>query len=82
MVSAIEFYGERLITYSLGNFIFDQEWSTETKQGIILKCIFWDNELKSAELVPIQIEDYNQPGILTQEEGKPILDRIWKASGF
>ncbi len=33
----IEKYKEKYIFYSLGNFIFDQEWSQETKEGLTLK---------------------------------------------
>ncbi len=36
-VQTIENYNGRYIFYSLGNFIFDQEWSRETKEGLTLK---------------------------------------------
>ncbi len=36
-VQTIEKYQGKYIFYSLGNFIFDQEWSQETKEGLTLK---------------------------------------------
>lgn len=36
-VQTIERYNGKYIFYSLGNFIFDQEWSRETKEGLVLK---------------------------------------------
>lgn len=36
-VQTIENYNGSYIFYSLGNFIFDQEWSRETKEGLTLK---------------------------------------------
>lgn len=36
-VQTIEHYNGKYIFYSLGNFVFDQEWSRETKEGLVLK---------------------------------------------
>lgn len=36
-VQTIEEYNDKYIFYSLGNFIFDQDWSQETKEGLTLK---------------------------------------------
>ncbi len=87
--------GERLcpnpkyIFYSLGNFIFDQMWSQDTKEGLTLKIQISkskaQNELQgpkvpasldSIELVPIIIENYSTPRPATPEETKKILDKI------
>jgi poly-gamma-glutamate synthesis protein (capsule biosynthesis protein) len=81
--------GGKYIFYSLGNFIFDQEWSRETKEGLTLKIevskIKNQNELQgtkipakleSVELIPVIIENYSTPRIATEVEAKRILDRI------
>ncbi|HDS11355.1 MAG TPA: hypothetical protein ENN77_00435, partial [Candidatus Wirthbacteria bacterium] len=39
VVQAVEFYQGKFIAYSLGNFVFDQMWSTETQQGLIAKLV-------------------------------------------
>jgi poly-gamma-glutamate capsule biosynthesis protein CapA/YwtB (metallophosphatase superfamily) len=79
-VQGVEWYKDRLITYSLGNFIFDQEWSTKTKQGTFLRATFNGAHLTSAELVPYQIEDYLQPRPVNEAVGKGILNDIYTHS--
>lgn len=81
-IQTIEFYKEKPIFYSLGNFIFDQEWSLETKQGLILETAFYNKRLVNMELVPIQIENYHQPRILDDKEQAPILEKILKSSNL
>lgn len=56
-----EKYKNGLIFYSLGNFVFDQMWSEETKKGKIAKVIFEGKEIKSFEEIPVYIIDYSQP---------------------
>ena len=36
-IQTMEKYNDKYIFYSLGNFIFDQMWSTDTKEGLVLK---------------------------------------------
>jgi len=81
VVQAIEFYNNKFIFYSLGNFIFDQMWSTETRQGIILKLSFTFGRLTDTEILPIKIDDFSQPHFLEEkEEQETILKRIFEAS--
>lgn len=79
-VQGSEIYKGKYITYSLGNFIFDQEWSTGTKQGTVLESYFYGTRQVAANLVPIQIEDYHQPRFVTGTLAQSILDRIKSAS--
>lgn len=79
-VQGIEWYKDRLITYSLGNFIFDQEWSTKTKQGTFLKATFNGPTLTAAEFVPYQIEDYQQPRPVNTAVSQQILNDIYSHS--
>ena len=37
VVQEVERYGEGWIAYSLGNFVFDQDFSKETKEGLVLE---------------------------------------------
>ena len=76
-VQLVEFYKEKPIFYSLGNLIFDQEWSRETKQGVITKAHFVDKKLDKIEIIPIHIQDFGQPKIIEDEsEIKQILERM------
>lgn len=82
VVQAIEDYKGKKIFYSLGNFIFDQPWSTETKQGLMVKLTFDGKNLTKTELIPIKIENWSQPRILASDEPEyqAILNRIQTAS--
>lgn len=83
VVQAIETYpsaGEKPIFYSLGNFVFDQEWSRETTQGLMVKSKFILDKLISLELVPIRIKNYGQSEAAAESEANQILERIYRAS--
>jgi hypothetical protein len=80
-VQGAEIYKGRLIAYSLGNFVFDQTWSTETEQGAALELVFWGPRLVGASFVPVQIEDAHRPRFLDDRAGAEILNRIWGSSG-
>jgi poly-gamma-glutamate capsule biosynthesis protein CapA/YwtB (metallophosphatase superfamily) len=79
-IQPVELYKAKLIMYAHGNFIFDQEWSEETKTGVVGKYTFVDNRLVDAEFVPIRIVEYGQPHVLEGEQKKRVLDEIRSAS--
>jgi poly-gamma-glutamate synthesis protein (capsule biosynthesis protein) len=56
-----ETYQGKPIYYSLGNLVFDQMWSEETRLGQILKVTYEDHILVKKEVIPIKIFDYGQP---------------------
>jgi poly-gamma-glutamate synthesis protein (capsule biosynthesis protein) len=65
VVQPIDSTDTTLVAYSLGNFVFDQMWSEETRKGIILDL---DLEFTGTSLThitptthPITIHDYGQP---------------------
>lgn len=60
-VQTKEIYKDKLIYYSLGNFIFDQEWSQETKSGLVVRLTYLKGELTKVEELPVYIEKYGQP---------------------
>lgn len=76
VVQEVEKYKDKLIVYSLGNLIFDQMWSTETREGVIGQYFSKDTHLEKIDFQPIVIEDYNQPRFATEEESKKILNRM------
>lgn len=79
-VQGVEWYNNRLITYSLGNFVFDQEQSLKTKQGVVLTTGWSGTELIDAKLTPIQIEQYYQPRILEGAPSQEVLNNIYSHS--
>lgn len=76
VVQIIEKYKDKYIFYSLGNFVFDQMWSQETKEGIMVKFIFEKNKNIKFSITPTIIEDYSQPRLANEKEIQKILNRL------
>lgn len=75
-VETFEKYNDGYIIYSLGNFVFDQMWSEETRLGAIAKVTFENKKISGIEFVPVKIFDYSQPQILTGAQAEMILKRL------
>ncbi|MBI4250123.1 AmmeMemoRadiSam system protein B [Candidatus Uhrbacteria bacterium] len=74
VIQDVGVYKGKPIVYSLGNFIFDQNFSTNTQQGLIVAGEFTAKGL-SLVLLPHESVRY-QPRILTGKAKKTILKRI------
>lgn len=61
VVQAIEKYKDGWIAYSLGNFIFDQHFSQETMESIILKVVIQNKKIEKVYSEEIKINKYFQP---------------------
>lgn len=70
-VQSVEIYNGKPIAYSLGNAVFDQEWSEETQQGLLTGLVLGP-EAPELHLFPIGIER-SQPKLLT---GQARTDRL------
>ena len=57
----IEKYKNSWIAYSLGNFIFDQSFSTETMQGTLLEIIIENGKIKELNPKEVKISENFQP---------------------
>jgi hypothetical protein len=79
---AIEFYGGRPIFYGLGNLFFDQTWSDETRQGLIVRHWIYDGRLIASQLIPTVLEDSCQPRMATAAEEEATLRAVFAASGW
>lgn len=76
IVQTVEKYKGGYIIYSLGNFIFDQMWSEETRLGAVAEIIFRDKKIDSIKFIPVKIYDYCQPRIIEGSEADAILERL------
>ncbi len=61
VIQPIEKYKDGWIAYSLGNFVFDQGFSEETMEGLLLKVIIEDKKMKEISSKKIEISDFFQP---------------------
>jgi poly-gamma-glutamate capsule biosynthesis protein CapA/YwtB (metallophosphatase superfamily) len=76
-VQAIENYKGRLIIYSLGNFVFDQDWSRATMEGMLLHLYWRGNTLVSVRWVATLDVDRCAPRPMSQAEGTGDFARMW-----
>ena len=79
-VQAVETYRGKAIVYSLGNFVFDQAWSIETRQGMVAHVWIKGSNVLSVDLVPVFIEAEHRPRVMDPWEAVPVLDRVWHAT--
>jgi poly-gamma-glutamate synthesis protein (capsule biosynthesis protein) len=70
------------VLFSMGNLIFDQWWSTDTMEGVIVEATFHEDELRQLRLHPFVTHAQAQPNLLDAEsgEGRRLLRAIRAAS--
>ena len=79
--SAMEIINGKPVFYSMGNFVFDQNWSVETSEGIVIESTFAGARLVSTRMLPTVILNQSQPNFVdAATDGVPILNRVWKGS--
>ena len=70
-MQSIDLYRGKPITYSLGNFVFDQDWSRETNEGLAV-VLELGKDSRSLILHPIR-QERSQPRFLS---GNDLTDRL------
>jgi poly-gamma-glutamate synthesis protein (capsule biosynthesis protein) len=90
-IQITEQYKGKWIFYSLGNFVFDQMWSTDTKEGLTVLVTYKTEhipdptrqtageskiEIKKIEIKPVIIEDYCCPRWADSAETSAILNKL------
>lgn len=60
-VQNVDFVDGKPIFYSLGNFVFDQPWSEETKNGLAIRLTYDEAKLSTIEKLPIYMKNFAQP---------------------
>jgi poly-gamma-glutamate synthesis protein (capsule biosynthesis protein) len=56
-VQPVERYRGAVIAYSLGNFVFDMDFMTETMEGVALTATFRGDRLRRLRLTPYRLDD-------------------------
>jgi poly-gamma-glutamate capsule biosynthesis protein CapA/YwtB (metallophosphatase superfamily) len=68
---------------SHGNFLFGQEWSQQTQEGVLLELAFVGDELAQARMHPYIMLDQAQTNLTDPAtDGQYVLGRIYDASGL
>lgn len=74
VVEPMEVYKNRFIAYSLGNFIFDQYFSSDTQQGLMLKITAEDKKL-TIKIIPL-VSVASQIQLAPAATRKTLLNRV------
>lgn len=77
VVEPLEIYHHKLIAYSLGNFIFDQYFSADTQQGLLMHLTF-GSEL-TVTLAPLDLTK-SQPKVAESTLARTLLQRLASTS--
>ncbi|MGH2444484.1 MAG: CapA family protein [Candidatus Limnocylindria bacterium] len=68
---------------SHGNFLFGQEWSQQTQEGVLLELSFRGAQLAQARMHPYIMLEQAQTNLTDPEtDGMYVLNRIYEASGL
>ncbi|WP_282130582.1 CapA family protein [Pseudoalteromonas aliena] len=78
VAQGLELYNNKLIAYSMGNFIFDQNFSA-TQHSFILYVWLDDGEFHRAEIVPIYVKGY-KPTPATGMHRYTVMKRLTELS--
>jgi poly-gamma-glutamate capsule biosynthesis protein CapA/YwtB (metallophosphatase superfamily) len=78
VLQGVEWYKNKLIVYSLGNFIFDQDFSS-TFPSMFLRTIWDGNMLLEARLIPLELVGY-RPMPVADDTATRVLRRVWEMS--
>jgi len=74
VIQEIEDYNGRLIFYSLGNFVFDQYFSSETQKHLVVGAVFNNNDWHFY-LIPLKSQK-SQLQFMSPEEEKEALNEL------
>lgn len=72
-----EIYNGKPIFHGIGNFIYDQMFSVDTRQGYVLELTFRGANVVGFRIHGVEIEDFTQPRFMSQGENAAFLDRFW-----
>lgn len=74
-LQGLEVYHDKLIAYSLGNFIFDQNWSESTREGLVLQAELDHNGVQKARVRPVFINQ-SQPQWATDNRQEKLMNQV------
>jgi len=79
VIQGIEIYKNKLIAYSLGDFVFDH-YSRKTGEAFILRCEIDEEKTLRAKAIPVYLTSNGKPQIVVGDEANIILKRLEKIS--
>ncbi len=79
----LEFYGDSLIHYGLGNLFFDQlGWFEDSNKAFLDRHIFYDGKYLGVELITVQFFNWSTPTLMNPEARAAVLEKLFLESGL
>jgi poly-gamma-glutamate synthesis protein (capsule biosynthesis protein) len=75
----MEIYKGKPIFYSIGNFVYDQMFSLETRQGYFADLTFRGKTCIGFKIYGVEIMDFVQPRFMSAQEQVSFFDRHWRS---
>ncbi len=75
VLQRVEWVGETLVAYSLGNLLFDQPYPADCRQGVILRVTLQGDRIAAVEAIPT-VTEQGRLRLANPEEAAAISDRI------
>jgi hypothetical protein len=73
--------GPQFAIGSHGNFLFDQNWSQQTMEGVVVEVTFVGTRVAQFRLHPYVVVQGAQPNLLDPTaDGKYVMSRVWSVS--
>lgn len=82
VVQGASMIGSTLVVNSLGNLVFDMDFSPETMEGLMLEATFWDGQLMAADFVPYRMTADFVPRVIGRDDADRIYRDFWEFSGL
>jgi poly-gamma-glutamate synthesis protein (capsule biosynthesis protein) len=79
-VQGWETAGSAVVVHSLGNFVFDMDFQTKTREGIFTEIVLWGDTVKAVEPVPYVIDAAFTPRLIRGNRAERILSDVWQTS--
>ncbi|MFI6826861.1 CapA family protein [Kribbella sp. NPDC050241] len=75
-VQDVQFAAGKVVAHSLGNLVFDMDFSQQTQEGVLLELTYWGKALKAARLTPYVIGSDFSPRVVTGDRAEQILSDL------
>ncbi len=79
-IQGMEIYNGKPIFHGIGNFIYDQMFSVDTRQGYVLELTFRGGDVVGFRTHGVEIEAFSQPRFMSPGEQAALMDRFWNST--
>jgi poly-gamma-glutamate synthesis protein (capsule biosynthesis protein) len=82
VVQGYQAIGDVMVFYGLGNFVFDQVWSRDHQQGVILQVTFQETTMVGFDFIPTVVLQDGTVLLADETESLEIIERIELSSSL